>query len=154
MFIYVASIATMTLSNFRFSEWPTLHLMGAVTVFPCIYTYASLSVYLIEQLNVMNIEVASESESAPTSMLISTVIGTVAMACALLFTGLSTAIVGLENMLNADFRLCWSTQNDGYWVHVLAAFAEWVSITVYTVNFLCLAKRMKCCKHWNEILAN
>lgn len=153
MFIYAASFATMTLSNFRFSEWPVFHLLGAFTVFPCIYTYAGLSVYLIEQLNVMNVEVATGSESAPTSMLAGTVFGTVAMAGALVFTGLSTAAVGVEKMFDVHFRLSWSSQSDAYLVHILAALFEWISVTVYTVVFLSLARRMKHCKQWNEILA-
>lgn len=146
--IYIASISCLTLSNFRFSEWPTVHLLGAFTVFPCIYTYAFFSVYLIQQVN------GVDSESTPISMLISTLIGTVAVVSALFFTALSTSIVGIENILNVHFRLHWSRQNDGYWAHVAAAFSENVAVFAYTVNFLCLAKRMKRCKHWSEVITN
>ena len=142
----LVSLSTITLANFSNRDWLVLHTVGAVVAATGMCVYAWSMVKMCSQLS------AAGLESKPTSLIIISALGSFAYFLCAAASGASMFLCpNRADFFLVPFRAQWTSQQPGYWWHVLAAASEYVLVCNFGLVLLCLANRMKTFKSWRLI---
>ncbi|KAH9397310.1 photoreceptor cell maintenance [Tyrophagus putrescentiae] len=142
----LVSLSTITLANFSNRDWLVLHTVGAVVAATGMCVYAWSMVKMCSQLS------AAGLESKPTSLIIISALGSFAYFLCAAASGASMFLCpNRADFFLVPFRAQWTSQQPGYWWHVLAAASEYVLVCNFGLVLLCLANRMRTFKSWRLI---
>ncbi len=135
--VFVCSACLLMIpGNFRSTEWLLVHASMAVAGFTATYLYATLLVYLSN-------EMAKEGlESRPLTMAVITFTGILALIV-LVICGLISAKISPHLYFENHGRMFWKASQPGYYWHLASNVGEWIFINAYSGILICNARRMK-----------
>lgn len=143
---FVAIFCMTMVGNFRCNEFFLLHAIGGILLFYLWPVYTGCMIYMNHHLYR-----TFKIESPPLTLILGFIIQLVSLVFMFIFNAMAMVQFGWNRFFTEQERLHWTSDEPGYWFHVIGTGSEWVLLISFAVTLLCISKRMKKCNEWNLI---
>lgn len=138
-FMIIACFCALGVGNIRTTEFLSLHVINAISLFLFATIYICYSTHLARILyNEFGIE------SRPITMMFCAIVIPILLAFVAICESINRYQVGNEKFHNNEFRMHWpKSEKESYYVHVIATTSEWILIFTSALFDLCLCRRFR-----------